>query len=117
MVTEFPETIQLPPVDVPPRIVLETIKQRQIDNAGRPRDTALTSSINVALASDGNYIAHAAATISSILNMIDRSTTVRFFLPTNQTLPKQDMMTLSATFQHCNIHFIDVDTSDLLGLR
>jgi lipopolysaccharide biosynthesis glycosyltransferase len=112
MVTEFPETIQLPPVDVPPRIVLETIKQRQIDNAGRRRDTALTSSVNVALASDGNYIAHAAATISSMLNMIDRTTTVRLFLLTNKTLAKQDRMTLSATFPHCNIHFIDVDTSD-----
>jgi lipopolysaccharide biosynthesis glycosyltransferase len=112
MVTEFPETIQLPPVDVPPRIVLETIKQRQIDNAGRRRGAPLTSSINVALASDGNYIAHAAAMMSSMLNMIDRATTIRFFLLTNQTLPQQDRMKLSAIFPDCNIRFIDVDTSD-----
>jgi lipopolysaccharide biosynthesis glycosyltransferase len=112
MITEFLETIQLPPVDVPPRMVLETIKQRQIVNADRRRSAPVTSSINVALASDGNYIAHAAATMSSMLDMIDRTTTIRFFVLTNQTLSQQDRMTLSAIFPNCNIHFIDVDTSD-----
>jgi lipopolysaccharide biosynthesis glycosyltransferase len=111
MITDLPETIRLPPVDVPPRIVLETIKRRQIDNAGRRRGPPSTSPINVALASDCNYIAHAAATMSSMLDMIDRST-IRFFLLTNKTLPQQDRMALSAIFPDCTIHFIDVDASD-----
>ena len=50
--------------------------------------------------------------MSSILDMIDRATTIRFFLLTNKTLSQQDRMTLSSVFSDCNIHFIDVDTSD-----
>jgi lipopolysaccharide biosynthesis glycosyltransferase len=46
-----------------------------------------------------------------MLDMIDRATTIRFFLLTNQTLSQQDRMTLSAIFPECNIHFVDVDAS------
>ncbi len=111
MITEFPETVELPPVDVPPRVVSGTIKQRQINNANRRRATSLTSSINVALAIDGNYVAHAAATMSSMVEMIDRATSIRFFLLTNSTLSPQDRTTLCAIFPDCNIDFIDVDAS------
>jgi lipopolysaccharide biosynthesis glycosyltransferase len=112
MNTKLPETILLPPVDVPPRVVLETIKQRQATNTDLRRGTRLTSSINVALAIDGNYVAHTAATMSAMLDMLDRATTIRFFLLTNQTLSQQDRVTLSAIFPDCNLHFIDVDANE-----
>lgn len=103
-------TIPLSPVDVPPRVVLETIKQRRRTKLNRPQGT-LSASVNVALAIDGTYIAHAAAAMSSMLDMLDIAATIRFFLLTDQSLSRQDRITLSAIFPDCDIHFIDVDTS------
>lgn len=110
MITEASTTIPLSPVDIPPRVVLETIKQRRGTKLNPPQG-ALHSSINVALAIDGAYIAHAAAAMSSMLDMIDSAATIRFFLLTNQTLSRQDRVTLPAIFPDCDIQFIDVDTS------
>jgi lipopolysaccharide biosynthesis glycosyltransferase len=100
-----------PPLDISPRVVLETINQRQASNSYRRLDVTLTSSINVVLATDGNYVAHAATSMLSILDMTNRAATIRFFLLTNQTLSEQDRATLSAIFTDCDIHFIDIDTN------
>lgn len=111
MITEASGTIPLSPVDVPPRVVLEIIKQRRATKFNPPQG-ALPSSINVALSIDGAYIAHTAAAMSSALDMIDSAATIRFFLLTNKTLSQQDRATLPAIFPDCDIHFIDVDKTD-----
>jgi lipopolysaccharide biosynthesis glycosyltransferase len=110
MIMDASGTVSLSPVDIPPRVVLETIKQR-LGTKLISRRGALLSSINVALAIDGTYIAHTAAAMASMLDMIDSAATIRFFLLTNQTLSKQDRATLSTIFPGCDIHFIDVDMS------
>jgi lipopolysaccharide biosynthesis glycosyltransferase len=110
MITEASGSISMSPVDIPPRVVLETIKQRRGTKLNPPQ-AAPSSSINVALAIDGAYIAHTAAAMASMLDMIDSAATIRFFLLTNQTLSRQDRVTLPAIFPDCDIHFIDVDTS------
>jgi lipopolysaccharide biosynthesis glycosyltransferase len=101
----------LPPLDISPRVVLETINQRQVNNNNHRLDVTLTSAINVVLATDGNYIAHAATTMLSMLDMINRAAAIRLFLLTNQTLSVQDRTTLSTIFTECDIHFIDIDTN------
>ena len=99
----------LQPLDISPRVLLGIVRQRQHNNEHRRLDVTPTSPLNVVLATDGNYIAHAAAAMFSMLDMINRAATIRFFLLTNQTLSPQDRTTLSAAFTDCDIHFIDID--------
>jgi lipopolysaccharide biosynthesis glycosyltransferase len=101
----------MPPLDISPRVVLETINQRQVNNNHRHLDVTMTSSINVVLAIDGKYIAHAAPAMLSMLDMINRAAAIRFFLLTDQTLSEQDRAILSAIFTDCDIRFIDMDNN------
>jgi len=102
-----------PPVPIPPRIVLETIKRRRSSEVFPRPKTAPTTTVNVAIAMDNNYIAHSAAMMLSAMDTIDRSATIRFFVLTNKTVSNNDRKLLSALVSKggCQVDFFDVDFS------
>ena len=101
-----------PPVAVPPRIVLENIRRRRSNEAFSRSRTIPAATVNVAIAADGAYVAHSAATILSAIDTIGSSAAIHFFVLTDKTLSKKDREMLSvmvADHGYYAIEFIDVD--------